>query len=273
MDLGEAGGSPRIDAHERCVARRRRSLTRVAIAVLCACLGTGPLAETEATAAAESQASVNYAIGYALGRHLSGITGRGIGIEPQALLRGALDALSGAAPRVDEEAMREELARIQGTVGDSQGDAEGASAPPARTRGYKDDFAALNAKRPGVITLPSGVQYEVLAAGQGRKPEPDDWVRIRYEGRLTTGVVFDTTLDETEPLRLRVADILVPGLREALLAMREGDKWHVVIPPRLGFGAVGNNMLRKRDLIYDIELVAVEPSDRARAPAETGAVE
>jgi FKBP-type peptidyl-prolyl cis-trans isomerase FklB len=276
VDPGKAGGSPRIDARDRCVAPQRRSLNRVAIAVLCACLGTGPLAETEVKAAAESQTSVNYAIGYALGRHLSGITDRGIGIEPQALLQGALDALSGAAPRVGEEAIRDELARLQGTVAGSQSDAEGASAPPeppARTRGYRDDFAALNAKRPGVVTLPSGLQYEVLAAGKGRKPEADDWVRIRYEGRLTTGVVFDTTLDESEPLRVRVADIVVPGLREVLLAMREGDKWHAVIPPRLGFGAVGNNMLRKRDLIYDIELVAVEPSEQGQAPAQTGAVE
>jgi FKBP-type peptidyl-prolyl cis-trans isomerase FklB len=234
------------------------------------------LAGTEDPVAPGSPESANYAIGYALGRHLSGITGRGIGIEPQAILRGALDALSGAAPRVGEEAMREELKRLQGETGGSDTTAQPATVPaepPARTRGYMDDFAALNAKRAGVVTLPSGVQYEVLTAGQGRKPEADDWVRVRYEGRLTTGVVFDTSLDDPEPLRLRVADVMVPGLREALLHMKEGDKWHVVIPPRMGFGTLGNNMLRKRDLIYDIELVTVEPSDQGRAPAETGAVE
>lgn len=276
MHLRGMRGSPRIGAKGLSRASRVQGPTRVAVALLCAGLGTGPLAGTEDPVAPGSQASANYAIGHVLGRYLAGLSDRGIGIEPQAMLRGALDALSGAAPRVGEEAMREELKHLQGETGGSDTTAQPGSVPaepPARTRGYMDDFAALNAKRPGVVTLPSGVQYEVLAAGHGRTPESGDRVTIRYEGRLTTGVVFDTTADDAEPLRLRVADIVVPGLREVLLAMKEGDKWHVVIPPRLGFGAVGNNMLRKRDLIYDIELVAVEPLDQGQAPAGTSAVE
>lgn len=274
MHLRGTRGSPRIGAQGLSRPSQGRSPTRVAVALLCVGLGAGAAAGTEDSLAPGSQASANYAIGYELGRYLSGLSGQGIGIEPQAILRGALDALSRAEPQLDEAAMREELKRLQGGAAVSDiapGPAAMPAEPPARTRGYMDDFAALNAKRPGVVTLPSGVQYEVLTAGQGRKPGIGDLVTIRYEGRLTTGVVFDTSLDDPEPLRLRVADIVVPGLKEALLHMKAGDKWHVVIPPRMGFGTVGNNMLRKRDLIYDIELLAVESGDLVQPSLEGAA--
>ena len=130
---------------------------------------------------------------------------------------------------------------------------------PAREGAYKDDFAALNSQREGVVTLPSGVQYEVLESGNGDQPDSSDTVLIRYEASLPDGRVFDTTEDDQEPLVLALEAIAVPGLREALLLMQEGDHWRVVIPPSEGFGRTGNNRLRRRDLIYDIRLVAIEP--------------
>ncbi len=243
--------------------------------MLCAGPYAAAWAEDPVPSSSGTQETVNYAIGYELGRSLSSIQRQGIPVEPQAVFRGALDALSNAEPRIGEESLRKELERLRtqppGAAGTPEAAAK-AAPPPARTRGFVDDYAALNAQRPGVVTLPSGLQYEVLSAGHGRTPEGGDRVRIRYEGRLATGVVFDSTSDDAEPLRLRVADIAVPGLREALLHMKEGDRWRVVIPPRLGFGAIGNNMLRKRDLIYEIELVAVEPPEQGPPPeaGETG---
>ena len=207
--------------------------------------------------------TASYAIGYELGCYLSGLARQGGGADPGAMLQGALDALAQAEPRMSQEAMRQALARLQAepaAVAESGEATLPPTPPPARTLGFVDDFAVLNAQRPGVVTLPSGVQYEILKAGQGRRPDPQDRVALRYEGRLTTGVVFDSTHEDPEPARLRVEEILVPGLREALLLMREGDRWRVVVPPALGFAAAGNNLLRKRDLIYEIELVAIEPA-------------
>jgi FKBP-type peptidyl-prolyl cis-trans isomerase len=129
---------------------------------------------------------------------------------------------------------------------------------PAREGGYQDDFAALNAKRPGVVTLPSGVQYEVLEAGSGRKPKSQDSVRVAYEASLPDGRVFDTTADDAEPTVLSISSIAVPGLREALLLMPEGSRWRVVVPPSQGFRHAGNNMLRRRVLIYDLRLLSIE---------------
>jgi FKBP-type peptidyl-prolyl cis-trans isomerase FklB len=138
----------------------------------------------------------------------------------------------------------------------------------ARSGGYVDDFAVLNARREGVVTLPSGVQYEVLKAGSGSRPGAGDAVMVSYQASLTNGAVFDTTYEDGEPVRLQLEEIVVPGLKEALLLMNEGAKWRVVIPPSMGFKRSGNNMLRRRDLIYDIELVAVEaPPAPGSAPA------
>lgn len=127
----------------------------------------------------------------------------------------------------------------------------------ARQGAYKDDFAALNARRETVVTLPSGVQYEILAAGTGDTPRPGDAVLISYTGSLSDGRVFDSTNDAEGPLSIELDAIAVPGLREALLQMPEGSHWRVVVPPSAGFARAGNNRLRRRDLIYDIELVAI----------------
>lgn len=143
------------------------------------------------------------------------------------------------------------------TSGADSADAVAQLESQARQGAYKDDFAALNARRETVVTLPSGVQYEVLATGNGATPQPDDTVMLYYTGSLSDGRVFDSTQNTDGPLSIELASIAVPGLREALLLMPEGSHWRVVVPPSEGFARSGNNRLRRRDLIYDIELVAI----------------
>jgi FKBP-type peptidyl-prolyl cis-trans isomerase FklB len=230
-------------------------------ALLCPGLWSGPWAGDAPEAVLGAQERINYSVGFEFGRYLGALKRQGTGVELEAVFRGVLDALSGAQPRMTEEEMRkqlDELASALSAVRDKTDQIPDRTAARARTHGFVDDFAALNAKRESVTTLPSGLQYEVLHAGTGRTPQTSDRVAIQYEGKLSTGVVFDSTDRDGEPMRLRVDEIVVPGLRESLLRMKEGDKWRVVVPPGLGFGRSGNNMLRKRDLIYEIELVAVE---------------
>ena len=225
-----------------------------------------------ADAAPEATAGehVNYSVGYALGEHIAGLRQQRIAAESDTILRGFLDALAGAQPAVAREEMRKLLAGLEAAVANSSGREQAvagqASPPPARTLGYKDDFARLNAQRPGVVTLPSGVQYEVLEQGSGRTPGPSDQIAVSYEATLSNGVGFDSSGEEG-PFRMRMDEIAVPGLKEALLLMQEGDKWRVVIPPGLGFGTSPNNLLRKRDLIYEIKLVSVEPAEQQATPA------
>jgi FKBP-type peptidyl-prolyl cis-trans isomerase FklB len=210
------------------------------------------------------QARAGYSAGYVFGGRLADLQRQGPGVELEAVFRGILDALSGSSPGLSDAEMRAALQAIQ------SGNAPDNSPPktPARVRGYKDDFAALNAKREGVVTLPSGVQYEVLQAGSGRQPGAGDAVLVSYQASLTNGVVFDSTYEDGEPASLQLDEIVVPGLKEALQLMKQGARWRVVIPPSMGFARAGNNQLRRRDIIYDIELVEVEsPADSAATPA------
>jgi FKBP-type peptidyl-prolyl cis-trans isomerase len=219
------------------------------------------------------QAKAGYSAGYEFGGRLAGMSRQGSNaIELEAVFRGILDALSGAEPLLDQEQRRAALDR-PGTAAAKKPALDVASDTarlPARTGGFRDDYARLNAAREGVIVLPSGVQYEVLTPGSGKQPHAGDTVVVSYVGSLTNGTVFDSTREDDKPARLALDTIAVPGLREALLLMSEGAKWRVVIPPPMGFGRNGNNMLRRRDLIYEIELLAVEsPENNAAGSAET----
>ena len=230
-------------------------------------------AEDATASVLSSSERINYSIGYELGGYLAGVQGGEPGIDLQSVLKGMLDALSGGEPLVGAAERRATLDRLRaaGATEEEESPRSGPPPIPARERGFMDDYAALNARREGVVSLPSGVQYEVLKAGSGPQPAPGDTIAIQYEGKLATGVVFDTTYDDGEPLRLAVDSIVVPGLREALLLMHQGDKWRIVIPPSMGFGRIGNNQLRKRDLIYELELVSVESPPKESSSQEQSA--
>jgi FKBP-type peptidyl-prolyl cis-trans isomerase FklB len=254
--------------------RCETNLLRTAIVALGLLIGASVQADDTAARQDTPQSRAGYSAGYAFGGQLAELQRQTPGIELEAVFRGILDALSGTAPSLSAEEMRAALQELERKR--SAGTANSGKPPQPRIRarsgGYIDDFAALNAKREGVVTLPSGVQYEVLQAGSGKQPEAGDAVLVSYQGSLTNGAVFDSTYQDGEPARVQLNEIAVPGLKEALLLMNEGAKWRVVIPPQMGFGTSGNNMLRRRDLIYDIELVSVEtPAAPAGAPAAQSA--
>jgi FKBP-type peptidyl-prolyl cis-trans isomerase FklB len=118
------------------------------------------------------------------------------------------------------------------------------------------DFLASNKTKPGVTTLPSGVQYRILKAGAGKKPTDGDTVSVRYQGTFTDGSAFDK-VDEKTPTPMRVAGF-VPGLKEALTQMPVGSKWEVVVPPQLAYGAKGYRSVGPNAvLIYVIEVVGI----------------
>lgn len=172
-------------------------------------------------------------------------------------------AISGAVLlQPDAESVVDEIVEADDTAANPFASRQGATlredAAPARTGAYRDDFAALNAQREDVITLPSGVQYEVIRPGNGEVAGLGSTVKIFYEGSLTDGNVFDSTVDDAEPRTVVVDTIAVPGFKEAISLMDAGAHWRVVIPPSQGFGRIGNNKLRRRDLIYDIRMVSVE---------------
>ena len=140
-----------------------------------------------------------------------------------------------------------------------------AAAPPAATPPETlpgVDFLARNGKAHNVVTTPSGLEYFIVKSGPvtGRQPVDGDTVTFDYEGKLTTGEVFDSSFARGEPLVGGVGDF-VPGFTEALKLMRPGDEWIVWIPPELGYGAEAKGPIPANSVLrFRLALRSVTPA-------------
>ena len=121
-----------------------------------------------------------------------------------------------------------------------------------------EKYLAENAKKEGVITLPSGLQYQVLKEGNGKKPTAKDTVQCHYEGFLINGTVFDSSIQRGEPATFPLQQVIA-GWTEGLQLMQEGAKYRFFIPYRLGYGegGAGNSIPPFAALIFDVELIQV----------------
>ena len=119
-------------------------------------------------------------------------------------------------------------------------------------------FLAENAKRPGVVTLPSGLQNEVLAEGKGRKPKATDKVQCHYHGTLIDGQVFDSSIQRGAPAVFGVNQV-IPGWVEALQLMPEGSRWKLYIPSGLAYGeqGAGGSIPANATLVFEVELIKI----------------
>ena len=120
------------------------------------------------------------------------------------------------------------------------------------------EFLAENAKRSGVVVLPSGLQYEVLAEGKGRKPKVTDKVQCHYHGTLIDGQVFDSSIQRGTPAVFGVNQV-IPGWVEALQLMPEGSRWKLYIPSDLAYGeqGAGGSIPANATLIFEVELIKI----------------
>ncbi len=120
------------------------------------------------------------------------------------------------------------------------------------------DFLAANKKKPGVVTLPSGLQYTIIKEGAGPKPALTDMVRVHYHGTLIDGKVFDSSIDRGEPIELAVNGVIA-GWTEALQMMPVGSKWKLFIPSNLAYGdqQAGPLIAPGSTLIFDVELLDI----------------
>ena len=139
----------------------------------------------------------------------------------------------------------------------------GACADPraAQNERIADAFLASNGKAAGVITLPSGLEYKVVASGpaNGAHPRLSDEVKVDYEGKLANGVVFDSSFQRGVPADFPLEG-LVQGWVEALQLMRPGDEWILYVPPSLGYGDEDKGPIPANSvLIFRIKLIGVMP--------------
>ena len=118
-------------------------------------------------------------------------------------------------------------------------------------------FLAKNAKEPGVVVLPDGLQYRIIHSGPatGMKPHAADEVKVNYEGKLLDGTVFDSSYERGQPASMQLRG-LVKSWQEAIQLMRPGDVWMLYVPPELGYGAEGQGPIPPgAALIFKIELI------------------
>lgn len=121
-----------------------------------------------------------------------------------------------------------------------------------------EDFLAANTAKPGVVTLPSGLQYEIIKEGTGPKPTAEDQVVCHYHGTTIDGTVFDSSVDRGEPATFPVGQV-IPGWTEALQLMPVGSKWKLYIPAALAYGekGAGADIKPNAALIFEVELLEI----------------
>lgn len=123
------------------------------------------------------------------------------------------------------------------------------------------EFLAENGKRPEVNTTASGLQYEVLAEGEGECPKASDNVKVHYTGKLIDGTVFDSSVERGAPATFGVTQVIA-GWVEALQLMKVGAKYRLFIPSQLAYGPNGAGPIGpNQTLIFDVELLAINPQD------------
>ena len=191
---------------------------------------------------------VSYALGMSLGNNLlqSGITA----LDYTRLARGIQDVLEGRTP---EKTYQEAQTAINNFFAELQRKAG------QKNREEGQAFLAANARRPEVVTLPSGLQYEVVREGTGAKPKPSDTVEVHYHGTLIDGTVFDSSVRRGTQATFGVTQV-IPGWVEALQLMPVGSKWKLYIPSELAYGAqgAGGAIGPHTTLVFEVELLGIK---------------
>jgi len=196
----------------------------------------------------ETQAS--YGIGFQMGQQLQSNPFDGLGID--AVVAGLKDAFGGQAPQVDNDTLRDAFGEIHKRM---QAEKEEASKAVIE-EGAK--FLEENAKRDGITVTESGLQYEVVAKGDGEKPVPASTVRVHYHGTLIDGTTFDSSYERGQPAEFPVGGV-IKGWTEALQLMEVGAKYRLYVPHELAYGeqGAGAAIAPYSTLIFDVELLDI----------------
>ena len=225
-------------------------LTSVVISGL---IATTALAVEEKLDLKDPKQRVSYSIGADIGANFKR---QDLQIDSKALASGIADALGGKTILTEAE-MRETLNNFRKEMMTKMESKQKIDGEKNAKEG--EAFLAANAKMEGVKTLPSGLQYKVLKSGTGKSPKATDQVKVHYHGTLTDGTVFDSSVEKGEPATFGVNQV-IPGWTEALQLMKEGDKWHLVIPSKLAYGerSPGGKIGANSVLVFDVELISIE---------------
>ena len=190
-------------------------------------------------------------VSYSLGVNVAtGVKAQGLDtIDANAVAKAFKDVFEGNDLDISEE---ESMEVLQAYFGKLQAVAQKKAGEAGAT------YLAENAAKEGVITTESGLQYEVMTAGNGSKPTAADKVTVHYHGMLTDGTVFDSSVDKGEPATFGVTQVIA-GWTEALQLMSVGDKWRLTIPSNLAYGdrGAGGMIGPNATLVFEVELLGI----------------
>lgn len=189
----------------------------------------------------------SYSIGLGIGQNLLGMGARNLNVEDFA--QAIKDVLEGNPTAISHTEARQ-------IVNEYFEKLEAEMNAESIEKGRK--FLEENGKKENIVTLPSGLQYEVIKEGNGKKPKATDRVRCHYEGTLINGTLFDSSIQRGEPAVFGVNQVIA-GWVEALQLMSEGAKWRLFIPSDLAYGAngAGEMIPPHSTLIFEVELIEV----------------
>ena len=181
---------------------------------------------------------------------------QGVEVDPDIVAQGIKDFLAGKPLMTQEEATAA-LVQLQNDMMAKQTAKNQQAAVTNKQEG--EAFLAANKTKPGVITLPSGLQYKVITAGIGKIPIAGDTVVCNYRGTLLNGTEFDSSYKRGEALTIQVNQV-IKGWTEALQLMPVGSKWQLFIPSNLAYGerGAGNDIGPNATLIFEIEVLSIQ---------------
>lgn len=199
------------------------------------------------------QEQLGYSYGYLMGRSNAEVLKD---INMNAFVEGIKQGASGKTASLTEEEMAKVLTQYK-----QRNDAEQfekLKRIATENTAKEKTFLENNAKKSGVTQTASGLQYQVLSAGNGKTPNANSKVLVNYEGRLLDGTVFDSSIARNQPVEFKVSQV-IPGWTEGLQRMKEGAKYRFFIPAKLAYGEIGSGdaIQPNSTLIFDVELLKI----------------
>ena len=245
-----------------------QKLVMVVCIVLCS---TGMVIAGETIPLKEQKEKVSYSIGVSIGKSMKRDS---IDVNPDLIAQGIKDVLAGGKTLLTDEEMVEAFTALQQDLVVKQAEAKKALAEKNLKEG--EQFLAENAKKEGVVTQPSGLQYKVITDGTGKKAKSTDTVTVHYRGTMIDGTEFDSSYKRNEPATFQLQNMM-PGFTEGVSLMKVGSKWQLFIPSKLAYGeeGAGDAIGPNATLIFEVELLdakdvaATNPT--AKQPSKTKA--
>lgn len=209
---------------------------------------------------ATDDGKVFYSMGFMTGKNIQGAIPN---MDIERFTAGLKDAMGGKQPAISEEEMRQVLTAYKNRRMEEEQQAFQRQALENKSKG--ETFLAENAKKAGVKTTASGIQYEVLREGTGLSPKATDTVEVHYEGKLIDGTVFDSSIARNQTATFRL-DQVISGWTEGVQLMKEGAKYRLSIPADKGYGEMGAGSIPPNSvLVFEVELIKVTRDEAAKS--------